>query len=111
MCANDTYLLCVLVRAILTISPPTNMSLICPANLSTIVSGMLSPRMNRREQELNYIKRFPALAYGTLVAVLAGWKGIQRYRQGNTSLSNGQWLLDIFIRQVISTGRMVSRTC
>ena len=56
-------------------------------------------------------ERFPALTYGTLVAVLAGWKGVQRYRdtRGSTPCSNAQWLVDIFIRQVIPVGRMIGR--
>jgi hypothetical protein len=49
------------------------------------------------------------MAYGTLVAALAGWKAFQRYRyipQGANGPGGG-WLLDIFIRQVISAGRMI----
>jgi hypothetical protein len=59
----------------------------------------------------NIIERFPAMAYGTLVGALAGWKAVQRYRSvlGSTTSSNVGWLLDIFIRQVISAGYMIHR--
>lgn len=60
--------------------------------------------MDERGRNLKSCARFPALAYGTLVAFLAGWKGIQRYRSihGDTKSTNGEWLIDILIRQVIS---------
>jgi len=51
------------------------------------------------------------MAYGTLVAFLAGWKGIQRYRSDTFGGTKGQWLIDIFIRQVISAGHMILGTC
>jgi len=49
------------------------------------------------------------MAYGTLVAALAGWKAVQRYRSvlSSSASVDGGWLLDIFIRQVISAGRMI----
>jgi hypothetical protein len=88
---------------------PSNLYLTYAANISTIVFGMYIPRANRTK--LTQAERFPALAYGTLVAVLAGWKGVQRYKNalGGASRSKGQWLLDIFIRQVISAERMMTR--
>jgi len=43
---------------------------------------------------------FPTLAYGTVIAALAGWIGIKRYRYtcGGATTPTGKWLLDIFIR-------------
>lgn len=76
---------------------PLRLRLTYAANLSTTAFGMHVPRADRTE--LTHVERLPALTYGTLIAVLAGWKGIQRYRaHGSTSRSNGQWLVDIFIR-------------
>lgn len=58
----------------------------------------------RTGRNLKHAGRFPAMAYGTLVAGLAGWKAVQRYRsiRGSTTSPNGGWLLNIFIRQAIS---------
>ena len=112
MCTDDKYFLCVLVSAVLMVSLST-FRLTCVAHLSAIASGMHGPHASRTEPLLKLVERFPALAYGTLIVVLAGWKGVQRYRdtRGSTSRSNGQWVLDIFIRQVISAGPIVSHTC
>lgn len=108
MCTDNKYFLCVLVSTKL-YSP--NLRLTCAANLSIIVSGMHSPRANGTKLQLKFVERFPALAYGTLVAALAGWRGVQRYKdtRGSIARSNGNWLLDIFIRQVISIGRFMLR--
>lgn len=64
--------------------------------------------MNNSTTE-KYVERFPSMVYGTLVAALAGWKAFQRYKQipKGTTIVDGGWLLDIFIRQVISAGRMI----